>query len=88
MHGLALGDNIDMALTHEDKEWIGTQLRQVETGLRGEIGRVETNLLTAFRKEPSLMELRQRTRCAVMHMLDVEIEALNHRLKKLEPPAA
>lgn len=116
-----IGENTDMALTDEDKEWIGTQLRQVETGLRGEIGRVETglrshiervetglrsqiervesglkaeiervetNLLTAFHKWASPMEMRLRSHSAMMRVLDMEIESLQDRVKKLEPPTA
>lgn len=47
-----IGENTDMALTDEDKEWIKaslkTEIERVETSLRAEIERVETNLLTAF----------------------------------------
>src|SRR5262245_36186359 len=37
-----------MSLTDEDKQWITTQLKRVETELETKIERVETSLLTAF----------------------------------------
>jgi hypothetical protein len=73
-----------MALTEEDKQWIGAQLQTV----RLEIERVETNLLTAFHNWASPMEIRQRSHSAALRALDLEIEAINDREQKLEPPAA
>jgi hypothetical protein len=67
-----------MSLTDEDKHWI-TEL------LDERLERVETNLLTAFHKWASPMEARQRTHSAAMRALDLEMEALDDRVKKLEP---
>jgi hypothetical protein len=66
-----------MSLTDEDKRWI--------TGLLDErLERVETNLLTAFHKWASPMEARQRTHAAALRALDLELETLDDRVKKLE----
>lgn len=64
-----------MPLSEEDKQWI-RQLRE----------RVETALLTEFHKWASPVEMRQRSHSAAMRAMDVEIEALQDRVKKLEPP--
>jgi hypothetical protein len=69
-----------MSLTDEDKHWI-TEL------LDERLERVETNLITAFHKWASPMEARQRTHSAAMRALDLEMEALDDRVKKLEPGA-
>lgn len=65
-----------MSLTDEDKQWIDERLE-----------RVETNLLTAFHQWASPMEARQRTHAAALRALDLEMEALDDRVKKLEPGA-
>lgn len=62
-----------MALNDEDKAWI---LEQLE--------RVETTLLTEFHKWASPVEARQRTHAAALRALDVEMEGLDDRVKKLE----
>ena len=66
-----------MALNDDDKEWITEQLE-----------RVETNLLTEFHKWASPVEARQRSHTAALRALDVEMESLSDRVKKLEsgPP--
>jgi hypothetical protein len=70
-----------MSLTDEDKRWI--------TGLLDErLERVETNLLTAFHKWASPMEAPQRTHAAALRALDLELETLDDRVKKLEPGAS
>jgi hypothetical protein len=66
-----------MSLTDEDKQWISEQLE-----------RVETSLLTEFHKWASPVEARQRSHSAAIRALDVEMESLSDRLKKLEPPTA
>ena len=67
----------DMSLSDEDKGWI-----------RSELERVETNLLTEFHKWASPVEARQRSHTAALRALDVEMESLSDRVKKLEggPP--
>ena len=63
----------DVALTDEDKQWI---LEQHE--------RVETNLLTEFHKWASPTEARQRPVAAALRAIDLEMEALSDRVKRLE----
>ena len=62
-----------MSLTEEDKAWIREQLE-----------RVETNLLTEFHKWAAPVELRQRSHSAAIRAVDVEMESLVDRIKKLE----
>ena len=68
-----------MSLTDEDKQWISAQLE-----------RVETSLLTEFHKWASPFEARIRTHSATLRAIDLEMESVDDRLKKLEnnrPPA-
>jgi len=60
-------------LTDEDKQWISQQLEAVET-----------KLLTALHQWGSPVEIRQRSRAAVLRALDVEMESVQDRLNKLE----
>ena len=60
-------------LTDEDKSWINQQLE-----------RVETALLTEFHQWASPVEMRVRSHSAVLRAMDVEIEAPQNRLTKLE----
>jgi len=60
-------------LTDEDKRWINEQLE-----------RGETKLLTEFHRWASPVEMRARTHSAVLRAMDVEIEYLQDRVKKLE----
>ena len=69
-----------MSLTNEDKQWI-TEL------LDERLDRVETKLLTAFHQWASPMEARLRTHAAALRALDLEMEALDDRVKRLEPGA-
>lgn len=62
-----------MSLTDEDRQWIRTELE-----------RVETTLLTEFHKCASTVEMRQRSHSAALRAMDVEMESLSDRLKKLE----
>jgi len=62
-----------VGLTEEDKRWIREQLE-----------RVETTLLTEFHKWASPLEARQRTHSAALRALDVEMEQMDDRVKKLE----
>jgi hypothetical protein len=66
-----------VSLSEEDKDWIREQL-----------GRLETDLGTEFHKWASPVDARQRSHAAVLHALDVEMESLSDRVKKLEtgPP--
>ncbi|MGA2589209.1 MAG: hypothetical protein ABSH32_04785 [Bryobacteraceae bacterium] len=60
-----------MSLTNEDKQWIDERL-----------DRVETKLLTAFHQWASPMEARPRTHSAALRAMDLEMEALDDRVKK------
>ena len=62
-----------MSLTDEDKQWISAQLE-----------RVETALLTEFHKWASPVEMRVRSHAAALRAIDVEVEAVADRVKKLE----
>lgn len=50
-------------LTEEDKQWIDQRLEKVETAL-----------LTEFRKWGSPLEMRQRSHAAVIKALDAEMD--------------
>ncbi len=73
-----------MSLTEEDKQWIRSEMERVESSLRGEVERVETSLLTEFHKWASPVEMRQHSHSAVLRALDMEVETLAERVKKLE----
>jgi len=60
-------------LTDDDKRWITDQLE-----------RVETKLLTEFHRWASPIELRVRSHSAALRAMDVEMEAAQDRIKKLE----
>jgi hypothetical protein len=62
-------------LTEEDKRWIAERLE-----------RVETRLLTEFHKWASPVETRQRSHAAALRALDMEMEALQDRVTRLEKP--
>ena len=64
-----------MSLTDEDKQWIIERLEHLET-----------RLLTEFHKWASPVEMRQRSHSAALRALDMEMEAHDDRLKKLESP--
>jgi hypothetical protein len=59
-------------------------------GLRHEfdekLERVETRLLTEFHKWASPTELRLSSHATAMRAIDLEIENVKERLRKLEPP--
>ncbi len=62
-----------MSLTDEDKQWITAQLE-----------RVETALLTEFHKWASPIEMRVRSHSAALRAIDIELESITDRVKKLE----
>ena len=49
-----------------------------------QLERVETRLLTEFHKWASPVEMRQRTHSAALRAIDMEMEALDDRVQKLE----
>jgi hypothetical protein len=63
-----------MSLTEDDRQWISEQRE-----------RVETRLLTEFHRWALPFEVRQRSHSAVLRAMDVELEALTDRVKKLKP---
>jgi len=62
-----------VSLTDDDKQWISEQLEKVET-----------TLLTELHKWASPVEARQRTHAAALRAVDLEMEAVSDRVKKLE----
>jgi hypothetical protein len=60
-------------LDDDDKRWITQQLDHTET-----------RLLTEFHKWASPVELRARSHSAALRAMDVEMESLQDRVKKLE----
>jgi hypothetical protein len=56
-----------------DKRWISQQLEQTQT-----------RLLTEFHTWASPVELRVRSHSAALRAMDVEMESLQDRVKKLE----
>jgi hypothetical protein len=70
-------------LSEDDKKWIRDLL---DERLDEKLERLETKLLTAFHNWASPMESRLRSHSALLRALDLEVEQLDDRLKKLEPP--
>jgi hypothetical protein len=64
-----------MSLTEDDKIWI-----------KAELERVETSLLTEFHKWASPLEMRVKSHSLALHALDLETQAIDERVTKLEPP--
>ena len=70
-------------------EQVAEQLKRVTEQLerfatKEELERVETSLLTEFHKWASPVEMRQRTHSAALRAIDMELEALDDRVQKLE----
>jgi hypothetical protein len=51
-----------------------------------DLERVETSLLTEFHKWASPMEQRMRSHREILRTLDLEVQGLDERIAKLEPP--
>ena len=66
-----------MSLTEDDKNWILEQLRAVET-----------SLLTEFHKWAAPSDARSRSHAAALRAIDLEVEVLSDRVKKLEQSSA
>ncbi len=64
------------------------EIGEVKTYVDERCEKVETNLLTEFHKWASPAEARNRTISAALRAIDLEMEALDDRLKKIEgrPP--
>ncbi len=64
-------------LTPEDKQWIGDRLEQLET-----------RMLTEFHKWAQPVVGRLRSHTEALRTLDLELEALQSRVDKLESPTS
>lgn len=77
-----------MALTDEDKRWINQQMLELvqlsAVEFRRELEKVETRLLTEFHKWASPTESRQKRFSETLRDFEVQLEALDDRVKKLE----
>lgn len=62
-----------MSLTDDDKHWIRTELE-----------RIETSLLSEFHQWASPLQARQHSHTAALRALDMEMEPVADRGKKLE----
>jgi chromosome segregation ATPase len=79
-------DDINKRFESIDKrfEAFDARLDHVEA----KIERVETSLLTEFHKWASPLEMRVHSHSATLRALDLELEAVSDRVKKLERPSA
>lgn len=73
-----------MSLDDQDKQWISEQLERIRLYVDERSEEIETKLLTEFHRWASPAEMRARSHTAAIRALDVEMEALDDRLKKLE----
>ena len=73
-----------LELRDAERQWVLEQFREHRELLET----VETRLLTEFHKWASPMEARQRTHTATLRAIDLELESLNERVKRLEEDAA
>jgi len=75
-------------LTQEDKKWIASeisaQIAASEERMGARIERIETTLLTEFHKWASPVVTRLRSHSSAMRTMDLELEALQDRVEKLE----
>lgn len=65
-------------------EKLDGKIEHFYTTLDAKIERVETTLLTEFHKWASPREARLRTHSATLRTLDLELDALKDRVKRLE----
>jgi hypothetical protein len=66
-----------MTLTPEDKQWISEQLSE-------QLEKTETKLLTAFHGWSGPTMVRIRSHSADIRAMEVDLEALQDRVSKLE----
>ena len=82
-------------LTDDDKKWIaaeitaseermGSRMAESEQRTRAGMERIETALLTEFHKWASPVITRLRSHSDAMRTMDLELEALQGRVDKLE----
>lgn len=75
-------------LTDDDKKWIAaeisTQISASEERLGARMEKIETALLTEFHKWASPVITRLRSHSDALRTMDLELEALQGRVEKLE----
>jgi hypothetical protein len=75
-------------LTDDDKKWITDEISRQTSGSEERIGarmeKIETALLTEFHKWASPVITRLRSHSDALRTMDLELEALQGRVDKLE----
>ncbi len=75
-------------LTEDDKKWIAaeisTQMSAGEERMGARMEKIETALLTEFHKWASPVITRLRSHSDALRTMDLELEALQERVDKLE----
>ena len=71
-------------LTDDDKKWIADQVSASEERMGARMEKVETALLTEFHKWASPVITRLRSHSDALRTTDLELEALQGRVEKLE----
>lgn len=71
-------------LNDDDKKWIADQIAASEERMGARMERVETALLTEFHKWASPVITRMRSHSDALRTMDLELEALQGRVDKLE----
>ena len=74
----------DINAVRQDINAVRQRVDEVRQELLDKIEQTETNLLTEFHKWASPMEARQRSHSATLRALDLEVETLTDKVKKLE----
>ncbi|MDQ6679204.1 MAG: hypothetical protein M3Z09_18130 [Acidobacteriota bacterium] len=80
----AEGEEEEMSLTDEDKQWFTALLERLEARMDAKLEGVETGLLTEFHQCASPLEMRMRTHTAALRAVDAEMEDVSDRAAKLE----
>jgi len=73
-----------MPLTEDDTRWISEQLENDRRWMSEQLENLETKLLTEFHKWAGPIDARLRTHTAAIRAVDLEMEALQERISKLE----
>jgi hypothetical protein len=71
-------------LTDDDKKWIATEVSASEERIGERMEKIETALLTEFHKWASPVITRLRSHSDALRTMDLELEALQGRVDKLE----
>jgi hypothetical protein len=79
MMGIGEEYNQAMALSDEDKQWLVDHFTNKE-----DLENLATKLLTAFHSWASPVEARQRGQRELLHALDLQVQDLEDRMRKLE----